>query len=615
MCVGCHEVMQIVFHLEGDRQMKFNLNIKTKLLAGFGLILFLLLVVTATSFSGITQLEERVAQAATKEYLLQRANSAYWALRLSQAQFPTSPHLWQKILDTEKPNMAIFYDNLNKFKTLREMGAVEKTMVTDLEENIAEYFAKRPEIYRLVQAGKVDEANEIRKQFSQPRGFEATKAMDQLLDMTVKDDKARKDELLASVSRIKFIVTLLGIITAAFAAFAAYIIVKSISDPLTKLQVTIGKIATGDMHARAKLQGRDELVELANQFDKMMDDRETVQAAIQKENTELNESVLSLLQAVAQLARKDLTVRVPVSENVTGAVADALNLLTNETAKVMADVNNISADVTKASMSVQAKADTMLAAAEQEREDVDRTADSLANAAQSMRSIADLAQACNTVADHAIKSTQLALSTVNSTVSGINSTRDVIRETEKRIKRLGERSQEISGVVNLINVIAERTHILALNASMHAASAGEAGRGFAVVADEVQRLAENARQATQQISALVSNIQLETADTVSTMNNAIAQIVEGSRLAEQAGQQMQLTQQNTAELVDSVKQIATSSENQAKAGQALLDSAVQIKKSSQQATRQLHEQAEQTSNLLDYAKQLLSAVRVFKLPA
>jgi methyl-accepting chemotaxis protein len=595
--------------------MKFNLNIKTKLLAGFGLILFLLLVVTATSFSGITQLEERVAQAATKEYLLQRANSAYWALRLSQAQFPTSPHLWQRILDTEKPNMDTFYDNLNKFKTLREMGQVEKTMVADLEDNIAEYFAKRPEIFRLVQAGKVDEANDIRAKFSQPRGFAATKAMDQLLDMTVKDDKARKDELLASVSRIKLIVTLLGIITAAFAAYAAYIIIKSISDPLTKLQGTIGKIATGDMHARAKLQGRDELAELANQFDKMMDDRETVQAAIQKENTELNESVLSLLQAVAQLSRKDLTVRVPVSENVTGAVADALNLLTNETAKVMADVNNISADVTKASMSVQAKADTMLAAAEQEREEVDRTADSLANAAQSMRSIADLAQACNTVADHAIKSTQLALSTVNSTVSGINSTRDVIRETEKRIKRLGERSQEISGVVSLINVIAERTHILALNASMHAASAGEAGRGFAVVADEVQRLAENARQATQQISALVSNIQLETADTVSTMNNAIAQIVEGSRLAEQAGQQMQLTQQNTAELVDSVKQIATSSENQAKAGQALLDSAIQIKKSSQQATKQLHEQAEQTSNLLDYAKQLLSAVRVFKLPA
>jgi len=594
--------------------MKFNLNIKTKLLAGFGSILFLLLVVTVTSFSGISQLEGRVAQAETKEYLLQRANSSYWSLRLSQAQFPTSPHLWQRILDSEKPSQDKFYENLKKFKELREMTPVEKQMVADLEENIAEYFAKRPEIFRLVQAGKVDEANDIRAKFSQPRGFGATKAMDQLLDMTVKDDKARKDELLASVGRIKLIVTLLGLFTAAIAAYAAYVIIQAISNPLNKLQGTIAKIATGDTQARAKMNGNDELVLLANQFDRMMDEREAVQAAIKKENDSLNESVLSLLQAVAQLSRKDLTVRVPVSENVTGAVADALNLLTSETAKVMIDVNNISADVTKASMSVQSKADSMLVAAQEEREEVDRTAVSLATAAQSMRSIADLAQACNRVADNAIKSTQLALTTVNSTVTGINNTRDVIRETEKRIKRLGDRSQEISGVVNLINVIAERTHILALNASMHAASAGEAGRGFAVVADEVQRLAENARQATQQISALVSNIQMETADTVNTMNSAIAQIVEGSRLAEQAGQQMQLTQQNTAELVDSVKQIATTSESQARAGQTLLDGAEQIKRSSQQATKQLHEQAEQTSNLLDYAKQLLSAVRVFKLP-
>jgi methyl-accepting chemotaxis protein len=595
--------------------MKLNLNIKTKLLAGFGSILFLLLVVTVTSFSGITQLEGRVAQAETKEYLLQRANSSYWALRLSQAQFPTSPQLWQRILDSEKPNKDKFYENLKKYKEVREMTADEKNVVADLETNIAEYFAKRPEVFSLVQAGKVDEANELRAKYSQPRGFAATKAMDQLLEMTIKDDKERKDLLLGSVQRIKFIVTLLGVLTAAIAAYAAFIIIRAISNPLTKLQGTITRIAAGDTHARAQMSGNDELVQLANQFDKMMDDREAVQAAIKKENDALNESVLSLLQAVAQLSRKDLTVKVPVSENVTGAVADALNLLTRETAQVMADVNNISADVTKASMSVQSKADSMLVAAQEEREEVDRTAVSLASAAQSMRSIADLAQACNRVADNAIKSTQLALSTVNSTVAGINNTRDVIRETEKRIKRLGDRSQEISGVVNLINVIAERTHILALNASMHAASAGEAGRGFAVVADEVQRLAENARQATQQISALVSNIQMETADTVNTMNNAIAQIVEGSRLAEQAGQQMQLTQQNTAELVDSVKQIATTSENQARAGQSLLDGAEQIKRSSQKATKQLHEQAEQTSNLLDYAKQLLSAVRVFKLPA
>ena len=114
--------------------------------------------------------------------------------------------------------------------------------------------------------------------------------------------------------------------------------------------------------------------------------------------------------------------------------------------------------------------------------------------------------------------------------------REIIRETEKRIKRLGERSQEITGAVNLINTIAERTHILALNARMHAASAGEAGRGFAVVADEVQRLAESSRAATSDIASMVNAIRVETVDTVDTMNRVIVQVAEGTRLAQEAGQ-------------------------------------------------------------------------------
>jgi methyl-accepting chemotaxis protein len=232
-----------------------------------------------------------------------------------------------------------------------------------------------------------------------------------------------------------------------------------------------------------------------------------------------------------------------------------------------------------------------------------------------MDKIAELAKVCNTAADNAIKTTQTALETVTSTVGGINATRDTIRETEKRIKRLGERSQEISGVVGLINTIAERTHILALNASMHAASAGEAGRGFAVVADEVQRLAENARQATAQIASLVQNIQVETADTVNTMNAAITQVVEGSKLAEAAGAQMQATQASTAELAGFVQQIAASSQAQAKSTGELLNRAQEIKKSTEQTRQQLVAQNEQTSGLVEYARRLLETVRVFKLPA
>ena len=413
----------------------------------------------------------------------------------------------------------------------------------------------------------------------------------------------------------RVILLLVAALSFVFAVAVAVWITRSITKPVSHLVEVMQKLAKGDVGARAHSRSSDEIGKLARQFDTMVDEREASRLAIEEENEQLNDSVLLLLQAVAQLATKDLTVRVPVSSNVTGAVSDALNLLTSETAKVMQDVINISADVTEASMKVKAQSDTVMAAAAEERIEVEHTTESLSTASQEMRRIAELAQVCNSAADNAIKSTQLALATVNSTVGGINSTRDIIRETEKRIKRLGERSQEISGVVSIINAIAERTHILALNASMHAASAGEAGRGFAVVADEVQRLAENARQATLQISALVNNIQLETADTVSTMNSAITQVVEGSRLAEQAGQQMQLTQQTTSELVNSVQQIAIRSQGQAKASQDLLERAMQIKKTSQKTSHQLDEQSTQTTNLVEYARMLLSAVRVFKLTA
>ncbi|HEU0202887.1 MAG TPA: HAMP domain-containing methyl-accepting chemotaxis protein [Burkholderiaceae bacterium] len=379
-------------------------------------------------------------------------------------------------------------------------------------------------------------------------------------------------------------------------------------------------VAAGDLARHIEVVGDDEITQLMAKLQEMqaglrtmVEERATTTARIQKENEQLNTSVLGLLQAVAQLSRKDLTVKVPVTEDVTGPVADALNLLTGETATVLRKVSDISADVTQASLKVKSQSDTVMSAAAQERQQVEHTAQALEAASQTMAQIAAMAQHCNGAAERAIKNTEDALATVTTTVGGINSTRDTIRETEKRIKRLGERSQEISVAVNLISSIAERTHILALNAAMHAASAGEAGRGFAVVADEVQRLAENARQATQQIATLVNNIQVETADTVNTMNAAISQVVEGSKLAEQAGRQMQLTQSTTAELVASVQDIARQSQAQARASDELLERAGLIKQSTQETSKQLTEQSEQTSALVAYARNLLEAVRVFKL--
>ena len=504
--------------------------------------------------------------------------------------------------------------NIATFQKLIE-GDEEKAMFASFTAARNKYGAAQKEFLAMAADGKKQEATQFL--LTNVRDVQETwfTSVNTLIDYQTKHLQQDGADAKLTYQNARSVLMELAGISIVVSVMLAFWITRSITNPVTHLVGVMKKMALGDSKVRANSSRSDEIGKLARQFDAMVDEREASRLTIEKENEQLNDSVVVLLQAVAQLANKDLTVKVPVSGDVTGAVSDALNLLTSETAKVLRDVSNISADVTEASLKVKAQSDNVMAAAVEERLEVEHTTESLSAASQEMHVISELAKICNNAADNAIRSTQAALDTVNSTVGGINSTRDIIRETEKRIKRLGERSQEISGVVGIINAIAERTHILALNASMHAASAGEAGRGFAVVADEVQRLAESARQATQQISGLVSNIQIETSDTVNTMNSAIAQVVEGSRLAEQAGVQMQLTQRTTSELVTSVQQIALRSTGQAKASQDLLNRAMQIKKTNQKTSLQLDEQSTQTTNLVEYARMLLSTVRVFKLAA
>ena len=263
---------------------------------------------------------------------------------------------------------------------------------------------------------------------------------------------------------------------------------------------------------------------------------------------------------------------------------------------------------------VRSQGELVSLTAADERQNVNEMIQSLGEATKSMNQVASLADQSNRSAERATQVTETALETVTSTVKGMESIRETIAETEKRIKRLGERSQEISGIVNLINTIAERTHVLALNASMQAAVAGEAGRGFAVVAEEVQRLAESSRNATQQIGTLVNNIQLETNETISTVNRTIGQVVQGSEQAQKAGEQMRLTQEITGELVEQVRRITDASEKQKEMSAQLLTAVQRLGQSNEHTARQIETQGMETQTLLDSAKQLVDSVNVFKLP-
>jgi len=248
-----------------------------------------------------------------------------------------------------------------------------------------------------------------------------------------------------------WLIVVLGLIGIGFSFFMGTSTYRAIANPLNQMMETVQQVGQGNYTARTDLTGSDELSELGQAFDRVLNERVTALVEAERENEQLNDSIINLLQAVSMLSQRDLTVHVPVTEDVTGPVADALNLLTSETATVLQGVTRISEEVATASDKVKTQSDTVIAVAENERHAVEQTATDLAAASETMQQIAQLAQDCNATAETTIKTTQAALQAVTSTVSGINSTRDTIRETEKRIKRLGERSQEISGVVNLIN--------------------------------------------------------------------------------------------------------------------------------------------------------------------
>lgn len=431
-------------------------------------------------------------------------------------------------------------------------------------------------------------------------------------NLIITEKRAKVDAKNKGITTL-FIATLIG--TLILFSFTLFLISNSIIKAMRILQATVVKVNDGDLEARSELNRDDELGQLGKAFDKLLDERLRTLAESEKQTELLNDSVINLIRSVSALAQnKDLGVKIPVSEDITGAIGDSLNLLSTEISNTLKAVKATSSQVASVSNVVKDQSDHVIDVANHERQEVEETAKLLTDAVESMNMIASSAQQANTKATSTIENTQKALETVMLSVDGINSIRSTIGETEKRIKRLGERSQEITGIVNLINSIAERTHILALNASMHAASAGEAGRGFAVVADEVQRLAENAREATSEISTLVNNIRVETTDTVTTMNTAISQVAEGTRLAELASLNMKQTQEATTDLVNSVKDIADRSILQADASNKVLEKAKQIQSSTEQTGRELLEQTKNTDRLVQYSADLVSSVGVFKLP-
>ncbi len=330
-------------------------------------------------------------------------------------------------------------------------------------------------------------------------------------------------------------------------------------------------------------------------------------------NRNNQQAILRLMNELSDLADGDLTIRATVSEDITGAIADSVNYTTDELRKLVLRVTTASKQVERATGEAGAVTKELLNATLKQAAEIRDAGGAVELMTKSIQEVDSSAAQSSAVARRTLEVTEQGARAVQNSVSSMDSIREQIQDTSKRIKRLGESSQEIGEIVDLISDITEQTNVLALNAAIQAASAGEAGRGFAVVAEEVQRLAERSGEATKQIGMLVKTIQSDTQDAVAAMEKSTQGVVDGAQLSSAAGRALQEIEKSTHELADLVNSISVSTQVQTDMASEVAGFMNDILKITEQTSHSTQRTNASVAQIESMASELNSSVSGFKL--
>jgi len=333
----------------------------------------------------------------------------------------------------------------------------------------------------------------------------------------------------------------------------------------------------------------------------------------EEENSRNQEAILRLMDELGELAEGNLAINATVTEDITGAVADSINYTVEELRSLVRGINSATVLMDKAASQAGQVSDSLQMATRRQSEEIEETSAAVVGLAQSVQQVSGNAAESARVAQQSLAAAEKGQQAVSNAISGMNALREHIQETSKRIKRLGESSQEIGEIVELISDITEQTNVLALNAAIQAASAGEAGRGFSVVAEEVQRLAERSADATKQIAAIVKTIQSDTHDTVAAMEVSTQGVVENAKLSDAAGQTLSEIGEVSKKLATLIADISLATQSQAESTAKVAETMQDIKQISAQTSEGTQQTAESIGGLKQLAQDLKSSVAGFKL--
>ena len=336
--------------------------------------------------------------------------------------------------------------------------------------------------------------------------------------------------------------------------------------------------------------------------------------ATANKNEQNQMAILRLLDEIADLADGDLTASATVTEDFTGAIADSINYAIDQMRSLVSAINETAVQVSSAAQETQATAMHLAEASEHQAQEIAGASAAINEMAVSIDQVSANASESSAVAERSVAIANKGAEVVQATINGMDNIREQIQETSKRIKRLGESSQEIGDIISLITDIADQTNILSLNAAIQASMAGDAGRGFAVVADEVQRLAERSAAATKQIEALVKTIQNDTNEAVISMETTTSEVVRGARLAQDAGVALEEIENVSKNLAELIQNISNAARQQASSAGHISNTMNVIQEITSQTSAGTTATAKSIGNLAEMANKLRESVAGFKLP-